>query len=105
MSQLQPSARSISPELLEIIESMPVRPTSGDLLGALVRAEHAGYRRGLAEAPNGIEVAEPATIEEREDFLHDYFGTHDPRPVERWLVEHGEIAPSATLAFTRRQAE
>ncbi len=36
--------------LLEIIESMPVHPRSGDLLGALVRAERAGFERGFHAA-------------------------------------------------------
>lgn len=33
--------------LLEIVESLPAHPTSGQLLGALVRAERAGFERGL----------------------------------------------------------
>jgi hypothetical protein len=96
----------IGAALLLIIESLSTRPTSGELLGALIRAERAGYRRALAEACNGIEVAEHVALEEREDFLHEYFGTHDSRPVERWLVDHGEVSPPAGApAFLRRQAE
>jgi hypothetical protein len=36
--------------LLEIVESLPAHPTTGQILGALVRAERAGYDRGLREA-------------------------------------------------------
>lgn len=36
--------------LLEIVESLPAHPTSGQLLGALVRAERAGFERGLRRA-------------------------------------------------------
>jgi hypothetical protein len=47
-------ASTVSSELLAIIESLPLRPTSGDLLGALLRAEHAGFERGLRR---GEEIA------------------------------------------------
>lgn len=36
--------------LLEIVESLPAHPTSGQLLGALVRAERAGFDRGFRTA-------------------------------------------------------
>ncbi|HEX5461920.1 MAG TPA: hypothetical protein VFX20_18290 [Steroidobacteraceae bacterium] len=36
-----------SKALLEILESLPTHPRSGELLGALVRAERAGFERGL----------------------------------------------------------
>lgn len=45
-----PSA--VTAELLAIIESLSLHPTSGELLGAFVRAERAGYERGLTEAAN-----------------------------------------------------
>lgn len=36
--------------LLAIVESLPTHPTSGQILGALVRAERAGFERGFHAA-------------------------------------------------------
>lgn len=33
--------------ILAILESLPTHPTSGQILGALTRAERAGFERGL----------------------------------------------------------
>lgn len=41
---------TVSPALLAIVESLPLRPRSGELLGALVRAEQAGFERGRSLA-------------------------------------------------------
>jgi len=41
----QPAADAVA----QIALSLPERPTSGDLLEALTRAETAGYERGKAE--------------------------------------------------------
>lgn len=43
--------------LLEIVESLPAHPTSGQLLGALVRAERAGFERGFRAATQQTAVA------------------------------------------------
>lgn len=43
----------MTPALLAILEQLPTHPTSGDLLGALLRAEQAGYRRACAEIRAG----------------------------------------------------
>lgn len=47
--------------LLEIVESLPARPTTGQILGALVRAERAGFERGQREAARRARATETAT--------------------------------------------
>ncbi|MHB8815459.1 MAG: hypothetical protein ACYDAE_19620 [Steroidobacteraceae bacterium] len=44
------SNATVSPELLAIIEQLPTHPTSGELLGAFVRAERSGFERGFRAA-------------------------------------------------------
>jgi hypothetical protein len=56
------STTTVSPELLEIIESLPMHPTSGDLLGALVRAERAGFERGFGAATHHATVCQELVL-------------------------------------------
>ncbi len=69
--------KALSAELVEIIESMPVHPTSGDLLGALVRAERAGFERG-----------------QRGEAREEFASGHD-----------AATCPACIPTFLRRQAE
>lgn len=48
------SEAAVTARLLEILEQLPTHPRSGDLLGALVRAERAGFERGFRTATDHV---------------------------------------------------